>query len=169
MAMQGNAHSAPKRLNNLVTELLTVSSPARGEHAFTSPRDGWVFFSLTAEPGPNDGVTLALDGRDEPIVLVERGGPTTGEAMRYLPAGTHRVTLTTQARVRAQDLLIRAVPELAFCKFQYDPHIPEYGPYDWEFLRRHILPHVNTIVGGGSESHRPQIEEWKRKGGKWIV
>lgn len=169
MAMQRNAHSTPRRLNNLVTELLAVPSPARGEHTFTNPRDGWVCFSLTAEPGHDEDVALALDGRVEPIVLIREDRPSTGEAMRYIPAGRHRVMLTTGAGTTPHNLLIRAVPELAFCKYQYDPHISEYGPYDWEFLRRHILPHVNTIVGSGLESHRPHIEEWKQRGGNWIV
>jgi len=69
----------------------------------------------------------------------------------------------------AERLIVRAIPELIFCKYQYDPHVRPHGPYDWAFLEKHVLDHVNCIVGNGSEAQRPMAEAWKRQGKRWLV
>jgi hypothetical protein len=141
-----------KVLNNFVTELLNLKrcEPGRA-YRFANPRDGWVFISAAAAAAATlDGATIALD---------------SGEAMRYLAAGEHRVAVSG----KAAPLLVRAVPEIIYCKFPASPHVAEYGPYDWTFLSKYILPHINTIVGAGDEASRPDAEQWKARGGKWIV
>jgi len=156
---------AMKVLNNLVSELLSVPNvPSGREFRFTNPRKGWVFVSCAAEEG-HEALRLVLDGAE----VTHRAGARTVEAMRVLAAGEHTLRINTRRRRAVSDLLVRTVPELAYCKFQYDPHIPEYGPYDWAFLQKHILPHVNTVVGSGSPEHQPLIAWWKERGGKWLI
>jgi len=163
-----------KRLNNFVTELLRLGEeglPASGRHPFVNPRDGWVFISSVVETGGSGKVKIFVEGRDgEDLVIAQ--DPTTqpaGEAMRHLSGGEYQVSVHCRGNAKLKRLSVRSVPEIIYCKFQYDPHVRECGPYDWEFLQRHILPNVNTIVGSGDPKHRPYIEEWKRLGGKWII
>ena len=89
--------------------------------------------------------------------------------MRFLPAGEFQVTYRKQGSVALESLVIRAVPELIFCKFQYDPLVPPHGPYDWAFLEKHVLANVNCIVGSGDDSHTPLARQWEQQGKRWIV
>lgn len=144
-----------KRLNNFVTELLNLENiPSNGEVWFVNPREGWVFIS--------GGDRLDLDGIE--VQLAQKGGGT-GEAMRFLRAGEHKI----RVEGAVERLIVRAAPELIFCKYQYDPHVRPHGPYDWAFLDRHVLDHVNCIVGNGSERQRPMAGAWKGQGKRWLV
>ncbi len=146
-----------KRLNNLVIELAAEEDLAAGaELKISNPREGWVYLRA-ARPDAK----LAIDG--DGISLRSVCGAE--ETMRYLPEGEFTVT----AAGGASGLVVRAVPELMFCKYQYNPMVPEYGPYDWEFLKRYVLDHVNTVIGGFSDEQVPRIVEWKERSGKWIV
>ena len=153
-----------KRLNNLVTELAGMAEIQPGETLnLENPREGWVHVACKV-PGAG-GIQISIDGEPLPF---QRVGERL-ECMRWMPAG--ELALAAD-EVAAQDLSVRAIPELAFCKFGYNPYVPEYGPYDWEFLRKHVLDHVNTIIGPGSkaaaESQQQHIQDWKWKGGRWI-
>lgn len=157
-------------LNNLVTELLNIAEFPNGvdsEWKFTNPRDGWIFISCTAIIGDLEQIRIILDSNPQDKIIVHRASERdTLEAMRYLPAGEHKLKIGSKPGLT--NLVVRAIPELVFCKFQYDPHIPEYGPYDWSFLEKHVLPNINTIVGSGDEKHRPHLESWKKQGKRWI-
>ncbi|MBM3497963.1 MAG: LamG domain-containing protein [Armatimonadetes bacterium] len=148
-----------RRLNNLVTELLATEEPGRGPWRFENPRDGWVFVRASGSGG-----TVALQAGEALLALAE-GDEATAEAMRWLPQGPH--TLTSDAELSR--LTVRAIPELLFAKFGANPHVPDFGPYDWPFLQRHVLPNLNTMVGNGSPEQRPFAEEWKGQGKRWIV
>jgi len=158
------------RLNNLVTELLATDKPGRGPWRFTNPRDGWVFFRLT---GAGDAKAVLDDPKSTDVLAyVERENEATQEAMRWLPAGEHTLLLVHENQQRPAGLsrlTIRTIPELLFAKFGADPHVSEYGKYDWPFLQRHVLPNLNTMVGNGSDAQRPFAEEWKQQGRRWIV
>lgn len=149
-------------LNNLVIELASAERLTSGDGlTFRNPREGWVFVSC--EHNSVRGATLAIDGQARPW---KEGGDGASEAMCYLMPGRH--TLAVEGR-RVRKVVVRTVPELLFTKYGYNPHIAEYGPYDWQFLRTYVHPHVNAIIGSGAAGHRPEIEEWKRQGGKWII
>ncbi|KPK68773.1 MAG: hypothetical protein AMJ84_10625 [Acidithiobacillales bacterium SM23_46] len=170
----GTSETRTKVLNNLVAELANITTfPDKpyNEWRFTNPRQGWVFISSTTRAQGADWVRIALDGaaQDEAVIIHEATTSQTLEAMRYLLAGEHTLRVWSQGKPIRKKLIVRAIPELIFCKFQYDPHIPEYGPYDWTFLERHVLPNINTIVGSGDEKHEPYLETWKKQGKKWIV
>ena len=157
-------------LNNFVAELMSVAALLQpcGEWSFTNPREGWVYISSAARAEGDDRIWISLDSEGNLIAHGDGASPVQ-EAMRYLSKGEHRLSIRSRGRPLLERLVVRAIPELIFCKFQYDPHIPEFGPYDWDFLKEHVLPNVNVIVGSGAERHRPLVEEWKRRGGRWIV
>jgi hypothetical protein len=149
-----------KRLNNLVTELLDAPNPgAQRQWEFSNPRDGWVFFRATGAGGK-----VELEGTGT-LATFPEGEETAVEAMLWLPEGPH--TLRSDAKLT--HLTVRAIPELLFAKFGANPHVSEYGAYDWEFLRRYVLPNLNTMVGAGSDEQRPFAEDWKQQGKRWIV
>lgn len=146
--------------NNFVTELLTCALPAASA-GFLNPRDGWVFFEVAAkDPGP----TIYLD--EETAPLVWRANPAQGhpEAMRFVKEGAH---LLRSEGGGAGTLVVRAVPELAYCYYPATPHIAPYGPYDWKFVTQHVLSNVNTIVTTGGMMPG-EFEAWIREGRQWI-
>lgn len=149
-----------KVLNNFVTELSSVALEDAGEatHAFPNPRDGWVFFSVSCE------ARVVLDDKAEPLEW--RRNPDTGafEAMRLLSEGTHKLEVAATASGR---LDVRAVPEIAFCYYPSGRHIKAYGPYDWAYVGRHVLPHVNTLITRDTVPP-DEFEQWLREGRQWI-
>ncbi|MDO9463845.1 MAG: sugar-binding protein [bacterium] len=159
-----------KRLNNLVTELLNVKMDAEKtghEYKFENPRDGWIFISTTADIKKNDKVYVSIDStsKEGAIIVHDKVGKETFEAMRLLSAGEHILKVWSAGK-SSVSLTVRAIPELIYNKFQYNPHITSYGPYDWEFLKKHdILRNVNCIIG---YVYPPLLEEWKKQGKKWI-
>jgi hypothetical protein len=156
-----------KRLNNLVTELVSapnVGKEVRSEHAFSLSNDGWVYCSCTADCTVGMEPVLSIDGVEIAARPQYRGA---SEAMLRLSAGPHHLIVDNGAGSDITGICVRSIPELAYCKHQYDPHVPEYGPYDWGFISEHVLPHVNTIVGG--LSHESALHWWKARAGKWLV
>lgn len=149
-----------RALNNLVTGLLEAAPANRESCVFTNPRSGWVFLKAEAHGGQ---ASVRLDGQ---VVLTTSG---IGETMRKLAAGPHTVSIEGGSGTSVRRLLVRAVPALVYCQFQADPHVHEQGPYDWAFLSKYVLPHCNTIIGGGDPAHRPLVEQWRRQGGEWFI
>lgn len=151
-------------LNNFVTKLLNVDLKTAGalQHVFPNPRNGWVFFSVS---GGASAPRAILDDQTEPLVW--RTNPDTGafEAMQLLAEGQHR--LQAQVSARAQ-LDVRTMPEIAFCYYPSGRHIAAYDPYDWGYVDRHVLPHVNTLITR-SEVPEDEFEQWLREGRQWIA
>ncbi|MBC7286682.1 MAG: hypothetical protein H5T86_01280, partial [Armatimonadetes bacterium] len=158
-----------KVLNCLVTELLAKrGAQATGRHRFVNPRDGWVFVRVKAAGKGHGSAELMAPGASEARPLMAWQAGETSEAMRWLRKGEYE--LVVRAAVGGvEELVVRAVPELVFCQFGAHPHVREYGLYDWDFLARHVLPHVNTIVGGGAEGDRPYVEQWRGAGKRWLT
>ncbi len=159
-------------LNCLVTELLAVRGKAAQQvsQRFINPRKGWVFLRGRATGARGGQVTVALESAERPEVLLTlTPGEAPAEAMRLLGEGAHQLTVLAERGARPEELEVRAVPELTFSQFGAHPHVKEYGLYDWDFLSRYVLPHANTIVGGGSEEDRPYVERWRGEGKRWIL
>lgn len=159
-------------LNSLVTELLAVRGRAARQPSqrFLNPRKGWVFLRGRATGARDGQVTVGLETVAPPEVLLTlTPGGAPAEAMRLLAEGPHRLTVLPERGARLEELEVRTVPELTFSQFGAHPHVTEYGPYDWDFLSRYVLPHANTIVGGGSDEDRPYVQRWRGEGKRWIL
>ena len=160
-------------LNNLVWELLDVkiapTTAARAEYEFTTPRDRWILVRTFAKAGVRDRVSVWLDA-DPPsnaaIVHDGQDGADTREAMRFLKTGRHVVRVGVQGNGKLQRLVVRAIPALQHAFYGANPHIHPYGPYDWEFLSRDVLPNVNVMISGGREP--AHLKEWTDSGRSWI-
>ena len=167
-----------RRLNTLVTELAHYERVAAHEGhvvTFANPRDGWVFVTMTARAVGADWteVTLLRNGARDVLFRKVSSGPNRLEAMRYLSAGPCSLSTHGQASGGAVPLIdsltVRAIPELQYSSYPTQPNVAAHGPYDWAFLSRHVLPHVNTIIGSASEETSDRIDEWTARGGKWIT
>ena len=174
-------------LNSLVTELLRVSGveAAGASYTFVNPRDGWVFIASTADLRGSGRLALTLDSvpKEEAFLVHEPTSSSILETMRWLPAGKHMVRVWKEGHPVLEDLVVRSIPELVYSGFPQAPRISAYGPYDWDFLKGHVLNHVNTIVlssgaqhikTGGSEGdlvgeQRPYLLEWKKGGKRWLA
>ena len=170
-----------KVLNNLVMELLNVRPDGKeAEYVFLNPRKpkGWVFISSTANvvgAGKAAGkaeVMLSSGGEEERIALHQLGRPRRREVMRLLPKGQHRIRVRSEGAVQDLHLVIRSIPELQYCQYDFHPHIRPYGPYDWQFLSKDILPNINTIIARDNimynQDWRSDLQEWKKAGKKWL-
>lgn len=157
-------YASLKVLNNFVTELLNTALDSSGSSAFSfpNPREGWVFFSIS---GHNPAETPRAVLNDN-IELVWRGNPGTRalESMRLLTEGEHRVKIEGTSRGRVQ---IRTIPEMAYCYYPGAPHIAPFGPYNWAFVERYVLPHVNTLITRNNV-RREEFDQWLREGRQWI-
>jgi len=152
------------RLNNLVTELarpamLTAKTVAL---EIKNPREGWVFIRLSKPHGSQP--KAQLDKLPSPLVW--RTHPQTGavEAMVKLPRGRHKLSLEG---VKGCRLDVRTIPEIQYCYYPTNPHIAPYGPYDWDYMEKYVLPDVNTIVTR-SEVDPDQFAQWLREGRQWL-
>lgn len=157
-----------KRLNNFVTELVkpVTLRKDKADAGFFNHRDGWVFFRVAAR-GKSRGTDMpkaALDDRQTPIVW--RKHPATGayEAMQFLKKGEHRLVFENANGLRLE---VRGIPEIAYCYYPTRPHIACYGPYDWAFMERYVLPDVNTLVTRSAVAPG-EFQQWIREGGQWI-
>ena len=125
-----------KVLNNLVSELMNTA-----ERGLTGE-------SKVAFMNPRDGwVFITTSGN---ATLNDEKTAITGETMCYLPAGRHNLRVD-------KPVIVRAVPELI-----YSCHA---CGIEWEYLRKHVLPHCNAILG--NEHDEAAIREWTGEGKHW--
>ncbi len=150
-------------LNNFVTELLNVPAVSGdgAEHSFPNPRKGWVFLSMTGAGNP----TALLDDRTDELVWRVNPESQAREAMQFLAEGRHRLRVKGGNGMRLE---VRAVPEIAFCYYPASPHISAYGSYDWPYMTRYILSHVNAIVTREASS-LDEFQQWRKEGRIWIA
>ena len=85
---------------------------------------------------------VSEDGPSRWLLRHDAAKPSVQEAMQFLPAGDYRLTCLKADAATLDSLVTRAIPEMIFCKFQYDPLVPPHGPYDGAFLEKHVLAHV---------------------------
>ena len=177
IAQRLGASPGKKILNNLVTQLMRVDAlPAETyqELSFDNPRKGWVFVSSTAQVDYNGAIRVSIDGEKDAAVLQLRyGDGKTMEAMRFLPAGEHKLRIWAEptrsgALPAISSATVRAVPAMMYCTFPARAH-SGYGAYDFKFLEKDVLPNINTIVGSGEARWHPEQREWKRRGGQWFL
>jgi hypothetical protein len=155
------------RLNNLVLEVLAVSSISKPSVSFTFTREseGWVFISASCKG--RGAVRVILDQENSGIVQDDKG---SGEAMRYVAKGEHRIRVECKGDIDVDELVVKAIPELIHCGLGFNPEIKSYGVYDMEFLKKDILPNVTTmIVPNNIKLAESVIDEWHREGKRFVA
>ena len=146
-------------LNNLVSELANARKRQMLTHPeilFMNPRDGWCWFQLA---GP---AKIRLDDADVPI-LENQADRAPVEAMRYLPAGRHRLRIEGQP----SDLIVRAVPVLFYNVYQTGTQIVPFGVQTWELLEKIYFPACNMIEG--VRVYAEETARWRAMGRKWVL
>ncbi len=165
-------------MNNLVWQLVDVQDcntvGQRARYRFRLPCDRWVFIRSTANVSRGGNVLLTLDSNASSQVVARHDGATgilPLEAMRHLKAGEHVIHLKRNGAAQLSHLTVRAIPEIQYGRYPTSLyHVPQSVSYDWIFLAEHILPSINTIIAPNlPENVLPQLEEWKRRGGKWLL
>ena len=161
-----------KILNNFVWELLelkkTPDRAVEGDHEVSVPYDRWLLVRSKSVEGKPGQISVSLDSQ-----VLHRHAPgaaQTLESMRFVKAGKHAVRVAAEGEAAVELLQVRAVPEVQQSRYPAGTmYVTQGVKYDWEFLQRHILPHVNTIISAGvPEGAEAHMREWKERGGKWI-
>ena len=118
----GTLFSGEKKLNNLVSSLLEVSSISKSGQSFTFTRSsgGWIFVSST---GKGQGIVRVILDKSDSLIVHGGEGTSRGEAMRYVTKGKHTIQVERKGRISVENLAVRAIPELIHCGLGFDPQI----------------------------------------------
>ncbi len=165
-----------KILNNLCWELANLKSRPGGSipagSSFNMPRDRWVFVQATADLRSGGQAWASID--DGSKETASSSGRI--ELMRCLKAGKHTLHLGSSGKATIQQVVVRAVPELQYAFYGASSDIAPYGPYDWSFLTKDILPNANTIIDLAdasdlplSKEHMADINAWRASGRRWLA
>ncbi|HDY65919.1 MAG TPA: LamG domain-containing protein [Phycisphaerae bacterium] len=167
-----------KVLNNFCWELLNednVKIPGNQvQRTFTLPYDRWVFVQSVAQVKNRGEIMVQVQGSPKKIkpTVHARKGETTLESMQFLKAGTHVLLLNQSGDAKLKHLVVRAIPELQHSYYGADPRIRPYGRYNWDFLKKDVLPNINVMVGGLDHYRRgdafERLKEWTDMGRGWI-
>lgn len=160
-----------RRLNNFVTELLAARPDEHRRktvYEFDNPRHGWVFFGTVADVRAGGSAELRLESGSRTTLLARHApsGRSKSEAMRQLPEGRYKLRLALKGESSISSLVVRAIPEILYANYPSNPHLKEYGTYDWDYLERiGMLANVNTIITG---SFGDWAGDWVKRGGKVV-
>lgn len=171
-----------KILNNLVWELLKVSrrvAVTDTKFSFSNPGEGWVFFATTAARNLREGdcAELILDSLTANASLTVheggKGGAATREAMRYLPAGDHTLTVRLKGKAALSGLVVRRIPELIFEEYLQPPlldtNYPSPDARNVEYMKRNrLFDNLTTLQVHGGGTPPPYGEEWRAIGRRLI-
>ncbi len=171
--IEANVLSAgEKKRNNLVSELLQVSSISKPTSSFTVTRSsaGWIFISATCKGKGKVRIALDRGPKDGAVVIHESGGDKPAEAMRHVAKGEHEIRVECDSEASVDKLVVIAIPELLHCGLGFNSAIKSYGLYDMDFLKKDILPNVNIlIVPHNIELPQAVIDDWHRQGKKFVA
>src|SRR2546426_4195821 len=160
--------SGERKLNNLVSVLLEVSSISMSSQsfAFTRSSDGWIFVSSTCQ----GTARVILDKESDAVIVHDPGGGPRREAMRYVTKGEHTIQVEGKGEINVEKLAVKAIPELIHCGLGFNPEIKSYGTYDMDFLKADILPNVTTLIVPNSiKLSESVIEDWHRQGKRFVA
>ncbi len=171
-----------KRLNNLVHELLNVSTPATEQvYTFENPRDGFVWIGMEADTYARGQLRLQVnDETPEEAAIVTtdpRFYPADAmEAMRHLPAGEHTLRITGEGLYELRRVRVHAIPNLYYwAHIEYNPYPNDHDVnFRWDWLLDHILPNYTHLVvlnrmlqdESAREKVAEDIAEWRAMGRK---
>jgi len=172
VAHAGVRFSGERKLNNLVAELLEVSSISKSGKPlpFTRANDGWIFISAECRGSGTARIILDKALQGDTVIDHAAAGGRLSEGMRYVAKGRHTITVECSGRISVDRLVVKAIPELIHCGLGFDPAIKSYGLYDMEFLKRDILPNVTTLIVPSNLKPSPAvIEDWHRQGKRFVA
>ena len=172
VARAGVRFTGEKRLNNLVAELLEVSSVSKSSQPFpfTRANDGWIFISAECRGSGTARIVLDKAVRGDAVIVHEAAGGRLSEGMRYVAKGGHTITVECGGKINVDRLVVRAIPELIHCGLGFDPAIKSYGLYDMDFLKTNILPNVTTlIVPSNLKPSQAVVDDWHRQGKRFVA
>ena len=164
-----------KILNNLCWELANVRYGIGEKLTFDLPCDRWVFVRSDAQVGDDGEIRVGIDAgpRDTAVIVHSKDSARLIETMRYLKAGRHSIHISRKGKTRLKHLVVRAIPALQHAFYGGDPQIEPFGPYDWDFLKKDVLPNINVMLAGLDHYRRPdafeRLKEWKKMGRSWIA
>ena len=103
--------SGEKRLNNLVSELLEVSSISKSGDSFTFTRssDGWIFINSTCKGPGTLRVTLDKGSGGDTVSVHDAEGGLRREAMSYVTRGEHSIDVECKGDIRVETLVVKAI------------------------------------------------------------
>lgn len=164
--------SGERKLNNLVSELLRVSSTSKPDNsfAFTRAKAGWIFISAAYKG--NGVVKIVLDPATGGDVVIDHAADQgdRDERVRYISEGDHQIQVQCEGDIVVEELVVKAIPELIHCGLGFDPAIKSYGRYDMDFLKQDVLPNVTTfIVPHNIALSQSAIDAWHRQGKKFVA
>jgi len=162
--------SGERKLNNLVSELLVVSSISNSAKPFTFTRssDGWIFIASTSQG--TGAARIVLDQEGATVVVHAPDNRPRIEAMRYMSKGRHTIRVECEGKISVDKLVVKSIPELIHCGLGFNPEIKSYGLYDIEFLKADILPNVTTlIVPAALQLSQSAIDGWHRQGKRFVA
>src|SRR5687767_4730014 len=86
-----DASGGPRRLNNLVSDLLHVAeiSESASEFLFTRATAGWIFVSARCTGTGTASIAVDKSSGGESIIVHEAGGADVHEAVRFVGQGGH--------------------------------------------------------------------------------
>src|SRR5258705_8881768 len=115
--------SGERKLNNLVSELLAVSSISKLSRPFTFTRstDGWIFISATCKGMGTVRVILDQETGGDAVIIHDGAGRS--EAVRYITKGTHTVQVEPNGKIAVANLVAKGIPELIHCGLGFNPEI----------------------------------------------
>src|SRR5262245_30868951 len=167
--------SGERKRNNLVSDLLEVTSISKSGNvfAFTRSREGWIFVSAAYRGEGKLSILFEDLSGGEPAVLYAAAGSAEryqlGEAMRRVGKGQHIIRVECDGNVSVDKLVVKSIPELIHCGL-FNPAIKSYGPYDMAFLAKDILPNISgLIVPRNVKLSQTIIDDWHRQGKTFIA
>ena len=164
-----------KVLNNLVIQLLlrdSVRPVAHTEYGFHNPREGWIFIRIDGALKEGRSVAVSLDAGSAANAVLTRDHRTRGpsETMRWLGKGDHVLHLWCRGRPQLKNLVVRAVPVLAYHQLGKPHALAGYVDMEWDFIKREVVPNINTITHNKrGELKDARIREWLRNGGHRLM
>jgi hypothetical protein len=123
--------SGEKKRNNLVSELLEVSSISKTGNSltFTRSRAGWVFVSAAYHGRGAVRIVLDKASGGDPLIIHDADGDGLDEAVRYVPQGEHQVLVECEGDASVDKLVVKAIPELIHCGLGFNPAIKCMAPF----------------------------------------
>ena len=162
-----------KIVNNFVWEILNVKGDALSDlpkkFVFNNPGDRWVYIKSRAKVAKDSEVRLSVDSDSKEDAAITHYAERSLHLRLcvFCPRGSIPYSLITPVVFLWRNLVIRLIPVLQYSSYNGNPHIRPQGPYDWEFLRKDVLPNVNVVISAG-EDEPAHLKEWAKMGRKWI-